>query len=125
MHRIAFTGPGSDTVTVDELIPPPRLRLQYTTIDDEVLQDIISRDSQGQFGSKIQTLIKHLLYLRDREPGSKAICFSAWSDSLSIVAYALQMNNITFLRLDGTKNRLNPVREFQTDPRYQVLLLHG
>lgn len=125
MHRITFAGPVTDPITVDELLPPPRTLLQYNTIDSNALQDIVARDSLGQFGSKIQTLIQHLLYLKENEPGSKSICFSAWSDSLTIVAYALEVNGITYLRNDGTKKNVNPVHVFQTDAQYQVLLLHG
>lgn len=126
MHRIAFTHSPTDPVTVDDLLPTLHTsRLQYNVIDADVFEDIIARDSVGQFGSKIQTLVKHLLYLKEHKPGSKSICFSAWSDSLAIVSYALEVNGILYLRMEGTKGRVNPVREFQMDPKYQVLLLHG
>jgi E3 ubiquitin-protein ligase SHPRH len=39
-------------------------------------------ESFGDFGSKIQTLVCHLLYLQMTDPGAKSIVFSAWADSL-------------------------------------------
>ena len=126
MHRISVGGPQTKLITVDDLSEPMHSStLKYRTTDSGTLEEIRSRDSLGQFGSKIQTLVKHLLYLEERRPGSKSICFSAWSDSLAIVSYALETNGITYLRMDGRNKKANPIREFQTDPQYQVLLLHG
>jgi hypothetical protein len=39
-------------------------------------------ESTGSYGSKIQTLIRHLLYIQYTDPGAKSIIFSAWADSL-------------------------------------------
>ena len=39
-------------------------------------------ESYGDYGSKIQTLIRHLLYLKFTDVGAKSIVFSAWADSL-------------------------------------------
>jgi E3 ubiquitin-protein ligase SHPRH len=39
-------------------------------------------ESFGSYGSKIQALIRHLLFLQITEPGAKSIVFSAWADSL-------------------------------------------
>jgi len=39
-------------------------------------------ESTGSYGSKIQTLIRHLLYIQCTDPGAKSIIFSAWADSL-------------------------------------------
>ncbi|KAF8308101.1 hypothetical protein DL93DRAFT_1960413 [Clavulina sp. PMI_390] len=128
MHRISFKGaPTADPITVDDLLPAQRTQLHYNSIDDDILQSIKLRDSLGRFGSKIQTLIQHLLYIQDHSPGTKSIVFSAWSDSLTIVGHALDINGLKYLRNDGPKARgkVNPVQQFQTDPQYQILLLHG
>jgi len=39
-------------------------------------------ESTGSYGSKIQTLVRHLLYIQYTDPGAKSIIFSAWADSL-------------------------------------------
>ena len=40
-------------------------------------------ESNGSYGSKIQTLVRHLLHIQLVEPGAKSIVFSAWADSLT------------------------------------------
>jgi E3 ubiquitin-protein ligase SHPRH len=36
----------------------------------------------GDYGSKIQMLVRHLLYLQSKDASTKSIVFSAWADSL-------------------------------------------
>lgn len=55
----------------------------------EVLEAIQQVQILGDFGSKIQTLVKHLLYLQVSDPGSKSIVFSAWADSLHSMSLAM------------------------------------
>jgi E3 ubiquitin-protein ligase SHPRH len=40
-------------------------------------------ESNGSYGSKIQTLVRHLLHIQLVDPGAKSIVFSAWADSLT------------------------------------------
>ena len=48
----------------------------------ELFAEIETIESYGSYGTKIQTLVRHLLYLQIKEPGAKSIVFSAWADSL-------------------------------------------
>lgn len=65
-----------------EDIPQTTRVIEYNTIDKDLLEEIQRIDSLGSYGSKIETLVKHVLYLQDSDPGSKSIVFSAWADSL-------------------------------------------
>ncbi len=47
-----------------------------------VFDDIQNIETHGDFGSKIQTLVRHICYLKSTDPGAKSIIFSAWADSL-------------------------------------------
>lgn len=40
-------------------------------------------ESNGSYGSKIQTLVRHLLHIQLVDSGAKSIVFSAWADSLA------------------------------------------
>jgi len=84
-------------------------------------------ESNGSYGSKIQALVRHLLYIQFTDPGAKSIVFSAWADSLQIIEHALNCNGIPYLRLDHAKGRGKDsgAKKFRTDPALQVLLLHG
>lgn len=51
-------------------------------LDSKLFDEIKTMESFGDYGSKIQTLVRHLLYLKFTDHGAKSIVFSAWADSL-------------------------------------------
>lgn len=64
--------------------PAPKTRriIRYNTIKPELFDEIENMEAHGSYGSKIETLVRHLLYLQEKEPDAKSIVFSAWADSL-------------------------------------------
>jgi E3 ubiquitin-protein ligase SHPRH len=50
--------------------------------DPTIFEEIQTMESNGSYGSKIQALVRHLLYIQFTDPGAKSIVFSAWADSL-------------------------------------------
>ena len=66
----------------NEPAPKSKRRIEYNLISPGVFKSIESMECHGSYGSKIQTLVRHLLYLKIIEPGPKSIVFSAWADSL-------------------------------------------
>ncbi|KAI0370965.1 hypothetical protein BV20DRAFT_943332 [Pilatotrama ljubarskyi] len=108
-----------------EVVPRSRREIQYNFIDPQVMQDIQAMESYGSYGSKIETLVRHLLYLEITDPGAKSIVFSAWAVSLLIIQHALQANGISCLRIDQNTGKQNAAKRFRTDPSISVLLLHG
>ncbi|KAH0579535.1 hypothetical protein H2248_002389 [Termitomyces sp. 'cryptogamus'] len=82
-------------------------------------------ESFGDYGSKIQTLVRHLLYLKLTDPDAKSIVFSAWADSLFIMERALTSNGIRCLRIDQKSRGESAAKRFKSDPEILVLLLHG
>jgi E3 ubiquitin-protein ligase SHPRH len=66
----------------DEPVPLSKRVITYNHIDKTNLDNIQNMDSFGDYGSKIQTIVRHLLHLKFSDPGSKSIVFSAWADSL-------------------------------------------
>ncbi|KAJ3508855.1 hypothetical protein NLJ89_g5529 [Agrocybe chaxingu] len=108
-----------------EPAPQSRRRIVYNTISTQTFDKIQNMETYGDFGSKIQTLVRHLLYLKQADPGAKSIVFSAWADSLHIVELALQDNGIKCLRIDQTSRGEHAVHKFRKDKDTLVLLLHG
>ncbi|KAJ3552362.1 hypothetical protein NP233_g12900 [Leucocoprinus birnbaumii] len=109
----------------DEIMPQSFREITYNTLHPEVLEAIHQVEALGDFGSKIQTLVKHILYLQVNDPGSKSIVFSAWADSLHIVQAALFHNGIRSLRIDQNSKGDGAAKIFRKDPEVSVLLLHG
>ncbi|KZV72312.1 hypothetical protein PENSPDRAFT_576385 [Peniophora sp. CONT] len=110
-------------------VPRSRRRIEYNSISHDVKDEIESFEVAGSYGSKIETLVRHLLYLRITDPGAKSIVFSAFEDSLHIVEHALRTNDIPCLRIESTagsgKARMPAAVRFKSDPDLLVLLLHG
>lgn len=65
-----------------EPIPRSKRVIDYNVIDSQTFDEIQKVESMGNYGSKIQTIVRHLLYLQETDPGAKSIVFSAWADSL-------------------------------------------
>ncbi|OSD03772.1 hypothetical protein PYCCODRAFT_1365388 [Trametes coccinea BRFM310] len=109
----------------NEVVPRSRREIRYNYISPQVMEDIQAMEVYGSYGSKIETLVRHLLYLQVVDPGCKSIVFSAWADSLRIIQHALNANGITSLRIDQNTRKENAAKRFRTDPTISVLLLHG
>ncbi|KAI6013221.1 SNF2 family N-terminal domain-containing protein [Pisolithus marmoratus] len=109
-----------------ELVPKSRRSIEYNMISRSLFHEIQQIESEGSYGSKIQTLVRHLLHIQVSDPGAKSIVFSAWADSLHIIEHAFRRNGIPSIRLDKTQGKANnAAKQFRTDPTLQVLLLHG
>ena len=76
----------------DDFIPKLSRKIEYSTIGPSLLAEIDTMEVRGSYGTKIDTLVRHLLYIQLADEGAKSIVFSAWEDSLhsahySVVAY--------------------------------------
>ncbi|KAH0834113.1 hypothetical protein J3R83DRAFT_11401 [Lanmaoa asiatica] len=132
-----------------ELVPVSRRTFQYNMIgelvsspsdaskllstigtDPTLFADIQTMESIGSYGSKIQTLVRHLLHIQLVDPGTKSIVFSAWADSLtSEFVDPRSPRELVYpcLRLDQNRGngKNSGAKRFRVDPNLQVLLLHG
>jgi len=89
-------------------------------------REIAQFDMLGEYGSKINFLIKHLLWYRSREPRARHVIFSNWVDSLKIVIQALEVNRIRFSSFeDSKKHHKEVVENFVKDTSITVFLLHA
>ncbi|QRW00441.1 RNA recognition motif protein [Ceratobasidium sp. AG-Ba] len=128
LHRVDFR-PADSEVTQEDgspdegspILPVSRVNIKYRSYDPKRFAQF---ECHGQYGEKIQTLVRHLLWTEDQEPGSQSVVFSAWADSLSVIEHALKRNNISCIRADGSRAKSDPVQDFR-DQGIQALLLHG
>ena len=65
-----------------DAVPQSRRQIEYSFINAQTMQDVQTMDVYGSYGSKIETLVQHLLYIETTDRGAKSIVFSAWADSL-------------------------------------------
>ena len=97
----------------------------YQTIDGKVLQQIQQVELQTSFGSKIDNLTRHLLWIQS-QGGAKAVVFSQWSDVLDVMERSFRLNGIGYVRFDQKQRKDNDaVKLFKTSDTIQVFMLHS
>lgn len=84
----------------------------YSDISDSTLCQIKNIDLDGSFGTKIDTLARHILWIREHDPGSKSIVFSQYKDFLDVLARAFTQFRIGFTGID----RKGGTEKFKNDP---------
>lgn len=94
----------------------------YSDISAAMLNQIKAIDIQGpSFGSKVDFLCRHLLWLRRHDPSSKAIIFSQYREFLEVLAQAFNEYKISFTSI----NDKNGIEKFKSDPTTGCFLLHA
>jgi len=94
----------------------------YTEISKTKLAEIKNIDLDGpSFTTKVDTLARHLIWLRDTDPGAKSIIFSQFKDFLDVLAAAFTRYRIGYSSID----RPNGIETFKDDPAIECFLLHA
>lgn len=91
----------------------------YSEVDNKLMDEVKTIDLPASFGTKIDTLGRHLLWLREHDPGAKAIVFSQYRDFLDVLGRAFGTFRIGYSRL----GRPGAVEKFRQDPSVDCLLL--
>ncbi|KAJ9622116.1 hypothetical protein H2204_011697 [Knufia peltigerae] len=94
----------------------------YSDISISMLNQIKNIDLRGpSFGSKIDFLCRHLLWLREHDPGCKSIIFSQYREFIDVLARAFSEYKISSTRFDIK----NGIEKFKADPSIECFLLHA
>lgn len=96
----------------EALVASPGPTTIYSDIRDATFNQIKNIDVNGSFGTKIDTLARHMLWIRANDPGAKSIVFSQYEDFLDIVAKAFTRFKIGFTGID----RKDGIENFKADP---------
>ncbi|RAR15869.1 ATP-dependent DNA helicase [Stemphylium lycopersici] len=95
---------------------PPSI---YTDISTETMKQIQNIDLPDSYGTKIDTIARHLLWIRANDPGAKSILFSQFSDFFTVLREAFKKWNIGATSI----NEPDGIRQFKSDPAVECLLL--
>ena len=94
----------------------------YSDISSTTLNQIKNIDLEGSyFGTKVDTICRHLYWLRDHDPGSKAIIFSQYREFLDVLGRAFNQYKIAYTRFDDKKG----IENFKSNPVIECFLLHA
>jgi E3 ubiquitin-protein ligase SHPRH len=91
----------------------------YSDISRSIMDEIKSVDLNSSHGSKIDTLARHILWLRSNDPGSKSIIFSQFSDFLTVLGDAFKKLRIGFSRIGTPRG----IKQFREDASVECFLL--
>ena len=109
----------SSSPAEEETPSPSRQTGIYSDADTQLMQEIKSIDLPASYGTKIDTLGRHLHWIREHDPGAKSIVFSQYREFLTVLATALQDFKIGHKRLGHP----GAVERFKNDPSVDCLLL--
>ncbi|MCJ1282018.1 hypothetical protein MMC26_001341 [Xylographa opegraphella] len=93
----------------------------YSGINSLTLNQIKNIDVEGSFGSKIDTLARHILWIRENDPGAKSVIFSQYKDFLDVLSRAFSTFKIGFASIE----KKNGVEKFKKDPSIECFFLHA
>ncbi|KAJ3170203.1 hypothetical protein HDU88_008830 [Geranomyces variabilis] len=80
----------------------------------------------GSFGTKLDTLIRHIKYLEWTDPTSKSLVFSQWEQLLDYLGTGLNKNGIEYVKLNkGKKGKRGALRRFREDDECRVFMLNA
>ncbi|KAI1636435.1 SNF2 family N-terminal domain-containing protein [Biscogniauxia mediterranea] len=93
----------------------------YSEFNDAKLDAINNIVLDGpSFATKIDTLMKHIFWLRDVDPGAKSIIFSQFKGFLDVLARAFSAYRIGFTSFDNTGSA---VAKFKQEPGIECFLM--
>ncbi|CAK7267009.1 hypothetical protein SEPCBS119000_002323 [Sporothrix epigloea] len=94
----------------------------YTAFSTEKLEEIKNIELPGpSFTTKVDTIVRHLMWLRRTDAGAKSIVFSQYPAFLTILAEAFSRYRIAYSRYADR----NGIEKFKNDPSIECFLLHA
>ncbi|KAG7838597.1 hypothetical protein KL943_000673 [Ogataea angusta] len=109
----------------------------YQSLDPTMLKEISSIELKKNYGSKVDMIVRQIIYLKQMEPDVQILVYSQWTDFLKFLGRALRQNGISFLSSsDVTHGEPNTkkgrstfgskeIDKFKRDPRITCFLLNA
>ncbi|KAF9351244.1 hypothetical protein BGX26_010713 [Mortierella sp. AD094] len=76
------------------------------------------------YGSKIDSIARHISYLVREDPETKCLVFSQWNNLLQLLSESLTKNRIGFVKLAGASVK-TAVKQFKENQDKHVFMLHA
>ncbi|PNS17700.1 hypothetical protein CAC42_3095 [Sphaceloma murrayae] len=117
----ALDSPEGESSSSSASTPDPSATRIYSNISTSDLTAIKSIDlpSSRSFGTKIDTIARHLLHIRRTSPGTKTLIFSQYRDFLSVLSSALTTFSISHVSISAP----NSTTRFRENASIEAFLL--
>ncbi|TKX25328.1 ATP-dependent helicase-like protein [Elsinoe australis] len=112
------TGSSSSSTTPDPATTAPKIYASMSTSDLTAIKSI-DLPSHRSFGTKIDTISRHLLYIRQTSPGTKTVIFSQYRDFLSVLSSAFATFRISHVSISAKDS----ISRFREDASIEAFLL--
>ncbi|KAF5701123.1 hypothetical protein FGLOB1_10383 [Fusarium globosum] len=94
----------------------------YSEFNSDKLAEIQKIELDGpSFTTKVDTLVKHLMWLRESDPGAKSIVFSQYKGFLGILRNAFSRFRIGYASIDDPDG----IKRFKENASVECFLLHA
>ncbi|KAL3428315.1 SNF2 family domain-containing protein [Phlyctema vagabunda] len=94
----------------------------YSEFSKAKLAEIKNIDLGGPSSTtKVDTLARHLIWLREADPGAKSVIFSQFKDFLDVLGHAFERYRIGY----STFDKPNGIQKFKEDGGVECFLLHA
>ncbi|KAK9465204.1 SNF2 family N-terminal domain-containing protein [Lipomyces arxii] len=94
-------------------------RAIYSDMSELALDKIKAIELSGSYGSKIDMLLRHMLWLKENEPNVQVVVFSQFTEFLNLVGMAMLMHGVRYASTDRNMD------EFKRDSDVTCFLLHA
>ncbi|KAJ8126843.1 hypothetical protein O1611_g6794 [Lasiodiplodia mahajangana] len=102
----------------------PKRQGVYSDIPDDQWRAIQNIKLDGpSYSTKVDTLVKHLLWLREEDPGAKSIVFTQFQSFFGFLEQALTSHRIGFASFTRWHNKSAGIQKFKDDPSVECLLM--
>lgn len=91
----------------------------YSDIHNSTMNEIKTVKLIDSYGSKVDMMARHLLWIRNNDPGAKTIIYSQFADFLQVLYLALKRFKIG---VSGIREKKG-IERFKTDPSVECFLL--
>lgn len=114
-------------------------RLRGGVESKRLLQELSGVQLAGDWGTKLNTIVRGIMRLKQTDPSAKSLVFTQWAQMVDVISLALRMNRISHARMDSKDARLSAsvhtvgrqntntvgraVSRFISDPECLVLVL--
>lgn len=139
-HRVVYSRPEEDDedagqnrgeasrdATANGARRPGKSKIVFNVAPLALRRAIEQINCKGRYGSKLEMLVRHLLFISDETPGEKTIVFSAFPRGLELVSDALRQNGVRYVHVSGSGGSAQTAASIQrfTQGEIDVLLLHS
>ncbi|XP_078436661.1 RING-finger, DEAD-like helicase, PHD and SNF2 domain-containing protein isoform X2 [Wolffia australiana] len=68
---------------------------------------------EGSYGTKIEAIMRRILWILSGDEGAKVLVFSSWNDVLNLLEHALQENHTNYVRMKGGRKAEAAIAQFK------------